>query len=488
MKGMFLKIGLFFKKIGISILMFFKKIFICVYTFFVNVYKYFVHGSIWTKLSYFIFGIGNLARKQFIKGFIYLVAQILILAFLISCPLVNNTPMGFKGIGNFFTLGSYDGTTWSQSYNPLTGQNDLFTQTPADNSLLMLLFGIISIFIFILFFVLWWSNVKSSRNVDQLLLNNKTLPKFKNDLKSLVNEKFHVSMLTIPIIGVVVFTILPIVFMIFLAFTDYSRATDTNGVFNWVGFVNFFKLFSVSGLRNSFGSVILWTIIWAFCATFSNYYLGILLAVLINKNGIKFKKLWRTIFILTIALPQFVSLLVVSMLLDVKGPIGKLLGFEILTNEQTVWIPRIAIIIINLWIGVPYTMLLTTGILMNIPKDLYEAAKIDGASKRQLFKHITLPYVFFITTPALITTFMGNITSFNIIFLLTGGAGGVPPTDPSAAGGTDLLVTWLYKLTVVQRDYNLGAVISILTFIILSIGTLITYQRSKAYKEEEAFQ
>ncbi|MDR2828077.1 MAG: sugar ABC transporter permease, partial [Acholeplasmatales bacterium] len=140
------------------------------------------------------------------------------------------------------------------------------------------------------------------------------------------------------------------------------------------------------------------------------------------------------------------------------------------------------------WIGVPYTMLLTTGILMNIPKDLYEAASIDGASKVQVFTKITLPYVFFITTPALITTFMGNITSFNIIYLLTGGAGGVPPTDPSAAGGTDLLVTWLYKLTVDQRNYNVGAVISILTFVILSIGTLITYQRSKSYKEEEAFQ
>ncbi len=118
--------------------------------------------------------------------------------------------------------------------------------------------------------------------------------------------------------------------------------------------------------------------------------------------------------------------------------------------------------------------------------DLYEAAEIDGATKGQIFRKITLPYIFFVTTPYLISSFMGNITSFNIIFLLTGG--GPNAGAGSQPGDTDLLVTWLFRLTVDQANYSLGAVISILTFILMAIGTLISYRRSKAYKDEGAFQ
>ena len=103
-----------------------------------------------------------------------------------------------------------------------------------------------------------------------------------------------------------------------------------------------------------------------------------------------------------------------------------------------------------------------------------------------MFWSITLPYIIFVTTPYLISSFVGNINSFNIIFLLTGG--GPSLGDGSTAGGTDLLVTWLYKLTVEKGDYNLGAVIGIFTFIITSTVTLVTYRRSKAYNEEDTFQ
>ena len=123
---------------------------------------------------------------------------------------------------------------------------------------------------------------------------------------------------------------------------------------------------------------------------------------------------------------------------------------------------------------------------MNIPKDLYEAAVIDGANRRQVFFKITLPYIVFVTTPYLISSFVGNITSFNVIYLLTGGGPAVP--GGYIAGRTDLLVTWLYKLTIDNGDYNLGSVIGILTFLITATGTLLTYRRSKAFKEEDAFQ
>jgi arabinogalactan oligomer/maltooligosaccharide transport system permease protein len=160
-------------------------------------------------------------------------------------------------------------------------------------------------------------------------------------------------------------------------------------------------------------------------------------------------------------------------------------------NETIFWftdptLARLVIIVVNFWIGVPYTMLSTTGILQNIPGELYEAAKIDGANAVTIFWKITLPYMIFVMTPNLITSFTGNINNFNVIYLLTGGG----PTEMKYyfAGKTDLLVTWLYKLTIDQKDFNLGAVIGILTFIVLATTSLVTYRNTASYKDEGAFQ
>ncbi len=147
---------------------------------------------------------------------------------------------------------------------------------------------------------------------------------------------------------------------------------------------------------------------------------------------------------------------------------------------------KITIIGINMWIGIPYTMLSTTGILQNIPGELYEAARIDGARPPTIFRKITLPYMMFVMTPTLITAFTGNINNFNVIYLLTGG--GPDSLDYYFAGNTDLLITWLYRLTITQKDYNLGSVIGIMTFIVLAVTSLLTYHQTGAYKDEGAFQ
>ena len=130
-------------------------------------------------------------------------------------------------------------------------------------------------------------------------------------------------------------------------------------------------------------------------------------------------------------------------------------------------------------------MLQVTGILQNIPKELYEAAKVDGANSVVIFFKITLPYMLFVTTPYLITTFTGNINNFNVIYLLSGGD---PVPVGMTAGKTDLLVTWLYKLTVDQQFYDLASVIGILTFVIMMVVALVTYHRSGSYNNEEAFR
>ncbi len=248
-----------------------------------------------------------------------------------------------------------------------------------------------------------------------------------------------------------------------------------------------------SKLAATFWPVLGWTLIWAVFATFSCFILGIILALLINRKGTRIKGFWRFMFVLSIAVPQFVSLLSMRTIFNANGPVNVLLR-ELGMLGATESIPfftdptlaKITIICINLWIGIPFTMLSTTGILQNIPADLYEAAKIDGASAFVIFRKITIPYIVFVMTPNLITSFTGNINNFNVIFLLSGG--GPDTLDYYYAGKTDLLVTWLYRLTITQKDYNLGAVIGILVFIILATLSLLTYRHTGSYKDEGAFQ
>jgi arabinogalactan oligomer/maltooligosaccharide transport system permease protein len=439
----------------------------------------FKDGSVGTKVSHFIMGFGNIKNKQIIKGIIFLIIQLGFFALMIFSPKINSTPFGGKALVNLITLGTEEG--------------NIFVET--DNSMLMLLFGIVTLGLILLFIMTYLANIRSSYKADLDKREGKTPTSFKQDLAALLDERFHIAMLTPALIGILTFTLLPTVFMISIAFTNFDSLHPAGQVlFDWVGFKNFVDVFVGNGeIGTRFLPVLGWTVLWAFLATTTNYIGGILLALLINRKGVQGKKVWRTIFILTIALPQFISLLAMRNLLADYGPINTFMvnigmidePINFLANAASPWVARITIVVINIWIGVPFTMLMTSGILMNVPMELYEAAQIDGATKRQAFRHITIPYIIFVTTPYLITSFIGNITNFNVIFLLTGGAPNVPGY---IAGETDLLITWLYKLTIDNNDYNLGSVVGIFTFIITATATLLTYTRSKSFKEEDAFQ
>ena len=481
---------------------FFVKLVRGIKNFFVNFGKRFKDGSVGTKISHFILGAGNLYHGQIIKGIIYLALQVLFILFMVLCPTVtgpNNVqvPMGYKALINL-QLKGYE-NTGGGGWTP--------GARPSDSSVLFLLLGLVTIAVIILFVILYFSNIKSSYLADTAVKEGRKPSTFKEDLKALLDNRFHILMLTPTCIAALAFTLLPTIFMICMAFTTYNDL-DMQSVptvlFHWNGFQNFVDMFTnsqTSALGREIGArflpVLGWTFIWAIFATFTCYFGGILLAILINKKGLKFKKVYRTLFILTIAIPQFVSLLAIRNLLSSNGPVNtmlmnlgwidKAIGF--LGNNTTgdnPYLAKVMVIIINMWLGIPYTMLMTSGILMNIPADLYEAAKVDGTSNAKMFFKITLPYVIFITTPYLIGSFVGNINSFNTIFLLTGGGPSVE--GAYKAGETDLLVTWLYKLTIENGDYNTGAVIGIMTFIITATITLITYRRSKAYNEEDTFQ
>ena len=435
----------------------------------------FSEGDIKTKLSYIIFGFGPLMRGQIVKGIAFLALEIAFFVYMGS--------FGSYYLSKFSTLGTVA--------TEKVGRKTVY----GDNSFLILLFGLLTIIIIAAFILIWRINVAENRREELLLREGKQLPSNKKVLGSLLDSNFDKTLLALPMTGIFVFTVLPILFMICVAFTNYdaNHQAPTN-LFTWVGFENFRQIFDFggSGMGSTFFAVLGWTLVWAFFATFLDYFLGMAVAILINKKGIKFKKLWRTILVITIAVPQFVSLLYVYKMFTNDGLInGYLLKWGWIKSAIPFWtdpmLARITIIVVNIWIGIPYMMLIATGLLMNIPEDLYESARIDGATPFQMFKSITLPYMLFVTGPFLLTQFTGNLNNFNVIYLLTKGQ----PQSMNLvgnAGRTDLLVTWLYKMTVTDTNYKMAAVIGIMVFIVTAVISLAVYNILPSVKDEEGFQ
>ncbi len=434
------------------------------------------HSSWKTKVSMVIFGFAHFLRKQFLRGFALLAGEAALIYVIFG--------FGWQYLTKLGTLGTSSG-----GYNP-DG-----TISYGDNSFFILLYGILAIFAVIGLIVLWCINVTDSYKCEKRLAEGRTLPKNIEDWKNLFDKNFAQTILTIPVIGIFVFTVIPIIFMICVAFTNYDKEhTPPAALFHWVGLENFKELFNFGGggLGSTFFRVLGWTLIWAFFATFLNYFLGMAVAILINRKGIKLKKLWRTILVTTIAVPQIVSLLYIGKLFAADGLINLfLMDHGIIERAIPFWTDanyaRVLIIVINLWVGIPYMMLITTGLLMNIPADLYESARIDGASAFQSFRKITLPYMMFITGPYLLTSYIGNLNNFNIIFLLNKGQ---PKSMglAKAAGSTDLLVTWLYTVTVTNNDYKTAAVIGIMVFLVTAVVSLVVYGMLPSVKDEEGFQ
>ena len=432
----------------------------------------FKEGDVATKLSFVVMGAANLANKQHLKGLIFLFSQIAFFYWLIR--------NGLRALSMLATLG-----TQSQGlvFDERLGIEVL---QEGDNSMLLLLFGIAAIVICLLLVGLYVINLKSARNIHELKQVDKKIPSTMDDLASLLNERFHATLMTIPLLGVLLFTVLPLLYMISIAFTNYDHThLPPKNLFTWVGFVNFGNVIS-GNMADTFFPVLGWTLIWATLATVTCFFFGILLALLINTKGLKFKGVWRTIFVTTMAVPQFISLLVMRNLLNGAGPINAtLLNLGLIDSAipfltDPIW-AKITVIVVNMWIGIPATMLVSTGIIQNLPTDQIEAARIDGANKLQIFRNITFPQILFVMMPALIQQFIGNINNFNVIFLLTGG--GPSNSDFYGAGSTDLLVTWLYNLTVNTMDYNLASVIGILIFILSAVFSLLAYTRTNSFKE-----
>ena len=324
-------LGYFFKAIPqnlkrfftVTLKAFFLNIWLSIKGVFVNIGNAAKHGDWKTRTSFVVMGFSQLARKQVMRGLLFLAWEILFIVYMVF--------FGAGQLAQFGTLGTVQRgeieTDWGFAY------------TDGDNSLLILLYGILTIIFIIAFVYAYYRNVKSAYNTQLLEEAKQHLATAGEDLKSFTDEQYHTTLLTIPLVGLVIFTIFPIIFMIFVAFTNYDLDhLAPNKLFTWIGWDNFKALLSgglTGGTRFGalFGEILLWTVIWAFFATFTNYILGMVVALLINKKGIRFKKLWRTVLIMTIAVPQFISLLLMSQMLGDTGIINRLLQKWGIINE-----------------------------------------------------------------------------------------------------------------------------------------------------------
>ena len=368
---------------------------------------------------------------------------------------------------------------------------DPWTGQEGDNSVIMMLLGLFAFIILILFIVLYLGNVRDCRMTQLEVFEGKSPAKFKDELKDLLDKKFYKSMLFIPILGVAIFSVLPIVFMILIAFTNYGPDHIPPNLVDWTGFESFVTIFSATNIGTTFVKILGWNLLWAVSSTLLNYFLGLLLALLLSKKIVKGKAIWRLFPILAYAIPGFITLTAFKFMFSMGGPINDLIiqnggtAIHFLGKDNT-WGARIIGLLVNAWLTVPSTMLLATGILSNAPTDMYEAARIDGASSFRQFKDLTLPFVVFATTPTLITSFINNFNNFGVFYFLRGDV--VPSDGYVVANDTDLLINWLYRLSIDNNYYSIGAAVSLMIFIITSLISLIVYVRSPAYRKEGTFR
>ena len=454
-------------------------------------------GDIWVKLSTILMGAGYFARKQIMNGILMTLVEVM---FIVLCV--------FYAAPNLAKFGTLGTVQLEQTFDPVTMQS---TMNDYDNSFLILLNSVIALFIIVVFILFYIHNIKTVYTLQVRQEKGLHINNFSDDLKALMNEKFHITLLTLPAIGVILMNVLPILVLVAVAFTNYDQNhMPPNALFTWVGLKNFKNLFTNSitvTFGYAFKKVLGWTLIWAVFATATTFIGGIVLAKIINSKTTKCPKLWRTLFIIAIAVPQFVTLLLVRNFFADNGIVNTicssigLTGFLQnigLVSKSLTYIPfltspgwaKVTIIIINIWVGIPYQMLIATGVLMNIPEDQIESAKIDGANPFQIFWKITMPYILFIQGPALITDFVKNINNFNVIYLLTQDV--FVTKDQllanSNAKEVDLLVTWLFRLTNEYYNYKMASVIGIIVFVICAVFTLLSFTRLIRGNREEDFR
>ncbi|MEK5393219.1 sugar ABC transporter permease [Margalitia sp. FSL K6-0131] len=404
-------------------------------------------------------GFGQIYNRQYIKGII-----LFILSFSFIVVFKDLLNMGLWGI---VTLG---------------------VEVPRDNSIFLLIEGILALIVVVFGLGLYAFNFYDAFHNGKKRDHGIQLTTLRQQYRNVVDKGFPYLILSPGMFLLIFVVIFPILFVVLLAFTNYDLYHSPPAkLVDWVGFKNFTDIVKLNIWRSTFIDVFSWTVIWTFVATTFQIAIGIFLAVLVNQKDLKFKKLFRTILILPWAVPAFVSILVFAgMFNDTFGTINNdilaFFGIDPIPWLTNPFWTKVALIMIQSWLGFPFIFAMVTGVLQSIPGELYEAATVDGATIWQQFKRITLPMILFSIAPILITQYTFNFNNFNIIYLFNGGGPAVPG---QTAGGTDILISWIYNLTLETKQYAKAAAITLILSIIVISVAIWQFRRTKSFQEED---
>lgn len=366
-----------------------------------------------------------------------------------------------------------------------------------DNSLFYLVEGTIQILIIVVFLFFWIISMVDVRNVKKKKEQGEKINRTIKEHWITVSKQGFPYLLTIPAyIFMLISIVFPVLVSILISFTNYDfEHTPPAQLLNWVGLDNFSTIVTNELIRNTFFKVLEWTLIWTFTATTLQIVIGITLAVILNKEGLKFKRIFGVIFLLPWAVPAFITIMSFSNIFsDSAGAINTqviplintIFPFFDLTSipwkTDPFW-TKVAIVLVQGWIGFPYIYIMVSGILQSIPKDLYEAATVDGATSFQRFRSITLPSILLIAAPTFITQYVGNFNNFSTIYLFNNGG---PGSVGVGAGETDILISWIYKLvTGNSPQYSFAAAVTLVISFFIIASSLLVFKRTKAFKLED---
>ena len=413
-------------------------------------------------------GLGQIYNKQKAKGAIFLGVTILFLIyfFAIAAP----------ELGNLITLGEVPGR---------------------DNSLFMLIRGAFHFILVIVYFIFYALNLKDAYTIAKRWNNDYPVPTtFKDMLKGIYANGFPYLLIIPSYIAMTFAIIFPVLVTLLIAFTNYDfQHLPPTKLLDWVSVTNFTNIWRLSTFRSAFGAVLGWTIIWALAASTVQIVIGIFTAIIANQPFIKGKRIFGVIFLLPWAVPAFITILTFSnMFNDSIGAIntqvipllGKLLpflnGHLIPWKTDPTW-TKIALIMMQGWLGFPYIYVLTLGILQSIPNDLYEAAYIDGANAWQKFRNITFPMILAVAAPTLISQYTFNFNNFSIMYLFNDGG---PGTVGGGAGSTDILISWIYRLTTgAAPQYSMAAAVTLIISLIVISISMIAFKKLHAFDMED---
>ena len=273
-------------------------------------------------------------------------------------------------------------------------------------------------------------------------------------------------------------------------FSTNNGKTLSPGFRTVIGFKNFVRFATSPALRGPLVRIMIWNFIFPLISVLSTFSLGLAIAIMFNDKNFPFKKIIRSLLLIPYTIPSLITILIWRGMMNpefgvINNTLDNLFGVRVPWTTEPLW-AQAAVLLVNLWLGYPYFMLVTSGALQSIPGDLYEAATVDGANTWQKFRKITLPLLLVAVGPLLIASYVFNFNNFNLIYLFIGG--GPPIIDAETrAGHTDILISYVYNLAFESGgrgvQYGFASAISIVIFIIVALITLVQYRFTNMWEE-----